>query len=90
MTTAPKDSQQYPDISQRTHSTGVTSVVISLITGPFLVTLMGVRALTDTLEQAGIVSEELFRGVRLPNLSHASSTESGAIDHPQDESAGNS
>ncbi|NEQ44478.1 MAG: hypothetical protein F6K00_13330 [Leptolyngbya sp. SIOISBB] len=38
------------------------------MTGPFLVTLMGVRTLADTLEQVGIVSEEFFRGVRLPNL----------------------
>ncbi len=68
MTTAPKDSQQSPSISQHTNTTGVSSVVISLITGPFLITLMGVRTLADTLEQVGIVSEEVFRGVRLPTL----------------------
>lgn len=68
MTTTPKDSQQSPGISQPKNIPGISSVVISLMTGPFLVTLMGVRTLADTLEQVGMISEEFFRGVRLPNL----------------------
>lgn len=79
MTTPPKDSQQSPSISQPKHSTGISSVVISLMTGPFLVTLMGVRTLADTLEQVGIVSEELFRGVRLPNLHTVPSNEDNSM-----------
>jgi hypothetical protein len=38
------------------------------MTGPFLVTLMGARALSDALTQLGLASEELFRGERLPIL----------------------
>ena len=68
MTTPSKDSQQNPETAQRLNSTGVSSVVISLMTGPFLVTLMGVRTVAEVLEQVGIASEELFRGVRLPDL----------------------
>jgi hypothetical protein len=68
MTPTPKDFQQNSESSQRVNSTGVSSVVISLMTGPFLATLMGARTLAEALEQLGIVSEELFRGVRLPSL----------------------
>lgn len=80
-----KDSQQYPDISHRTNSSGVSSMVVSLMTGPLLVTLMGARTLANTLEQVGIVSEEFFRGVRLPNLQNVHSIEVGAIDHTDSE-----
>jgi len=68
MTTASKDSQQFPTVSRQMNSFGASSVVISLITGPLLVTLMGARALAEALTQAGVASEELFRGDRLPNL----------------------
>lgn len=43
-------------------------MVISLMTGPLLVTLMGARALSEALTQLGLASEELFRGERLPTL----------------------
>ena len=39
---------------------GASSMVISLLTGPLLVTLMGARAVADALTQAGIASEEFF------------------------------
>lgn len=80
MTSAPKDSQQFSEVSNRVNSTGVSSVVISLMTGPLLVTLMGVRALADALEQVGVASEELFRGERLPNLQNVPSTAAGDVD----------
>ncbi|WP_272066374.1 hypothetical protein [Oscillatoria sp. CS-180] len=38
------------------------------MTGPFLVALLGARALSDVLTQLGLASEELLRGERLPNL----------------------
>lgn len=79
MTTTPKDSQQSPGVSQPVNSPGLSSVVISLMTGPFLVTLLGVRTLAETLEQLGFVSEEFFRGVRLPNLHTVPSNEDGNL-----------
>ncbi|MEM6835904.1 MAG: hypothetical protein AAF609_03530 [Cyanobacteria bacterium P01_C01_bin.120] len=68
MATGSKDSQQSPSVPQPTHISGASSVVISLLTGPLLVTLMACRTFADALTQAGIASEELFRGERLPNL----------------------
>ena len=50
------------------NSPGASSVVISLITGPLLVALIGARTVSDALTQVGLASEELFRGERLPNL----------------------
>lgn len=67
------------------NSTGVSSVVISLMTGPFLVTLMGARTLAEALEQIGIVSEELFRGVRLPSLHDMETTRERTIDDTDSE-----
>ncbi len=76
MTFAPKDSQQYSEVSQRLNSTSVSSMVISLLTGPLLLTLMGARVLSDGLTQVGIASEEFFRGERLPDLNYGSSSRS--------------
>lgn len=80
MTPAPKDSQQFPTVSRRMNRFSASSMVISLMTGPLLLTLMGVRALADTLTQAGVASEELFRGERLPNLQNVPS-----VDEPIDQ-----
>lgn len=66
--TAPKDSQQLSTVSERMNISGTPSVVISLMTGPLLIAVIGVRALSDALTQVGIASEELFRGERLPTL----------------------
>jgi|GEM_PF-2297651 len=80
MTTAPKDSQQFPAVSRRMNKLGASSMVISLLTGPLLVTLMGARAVADALTQAGIASEEFFRGERLPNLPNVPSPADEQID----------
>jgi hypothetical protein len=68
MTTAPKDFQHLSAVSEQMNISGAPSVVISLMTGPLLVTLIGARALSDVLTQVGLASEELFRGERLPTL----------------------
>jgi len=65
---------------------GASSVVISLMTGPLLVTLMGARALAEALTQAGVASEELFRGERLPNLSNVPSPADAPVDQVGNES----
>lgn len=41
---------------------------IGLVTVPALITLVGVKALADTVQNLGQWSEELFRGDRLPVL----------------------
>lgn len=45
-----------------------STMVVSIVTGPFLVGLIGIRAIADGLTQLGLASEELFRGERLPIL----------------------
>ncbi|MEM9003949.1 MAG: hypothetical protein AAGE59_10530 [Cyanobacteria bacterium P01_F01_bin.86] len=39
-----------------------------MMTGPFLLGLVGVRAIAAGLTQLGLASEEVFRGERLPIL----------------------
>ncbi|WP_204140022.1 hypothetical protein [Halomicronema sp. CCY15110] len=90
MTPTPKDFQQNSESSQRVNSTGVSSVVISLITGPFLATLMGARTLAEALEQVGIVSEEIFRGVRLPSLPDVPTARDRGMDDTDNDDAENS
>jgi hypothetical protein len=68
MTTAPKDSQQLPQIPNTMNSLGPPNVVVSLMTGTLLVTLAGARTLSEVLTQIGLASEELLRGERLPTL----------------------
>ncbi|WP_310429533.1 hypothetical protein [Chamaesiphon sp. VAR_48_metabat_135_sub] len=44
------------------------SVLVSLAAIPWLATIVTVRAASGFLEQVGLVSEEIFRGDRLPVL----------------------
>lgn len=56
-------------------------VAISIITAPFLLGLLGARAIAASLTQLGLASEEVFRGERLPVLSKVpgkSASSSGA------------
>jgi hypothetical protein len=66
MASTPKDSQYSSVIGEPMNRNPAPSVVLSVVTGPFLVVLLGARAIADTLTQVGIASEELFRGERLP------------------------
>ena len=43
-------------------------MIVSMVTGPFLLGLIGARAIADSLTQLGLASEEVFRGERLPIL----------------------
>jgi len=45
-----------------------TEMALSLLTVPFLVGLVGARSLQEGLISIGEVSEEVFRGSRLPLL----------------------
>ncbi|NBD33561.1 MAG: hypothetical protein GVY17_11495 [Cyanobacteria bacterium] len=45
-----------------------TEIALSLLTVPFLVGLVGARSLQEGLISIGEVSEEVFRGSRLPLL----------------------
>lgn len=47
---------------------GHPSLWVSLMTGPFLVSLVSAKLLSDWMQQVGFASEELFRGDRLPVL----------------------
>jgi hypothetical protein len=43
-------------------------VALSLATAPVLIALVGGNAIAQTLQDLGAMSEELFRGDRLPRL----------------------
>jgi hypothetical protein len=44
------------------------SVLLSLAATPWLLTIVTIQAASGFLEQLGLVSEEIFRGDRLPVL----------------------
>ena len=52
-----------------------SDIVLSLATCPFLVGLLGNKAINELLLEVGLYSEEIFRGDRLPmlNFPHNSS-----------------
>ncbi len=43
-------------------------MVLSMMTGPFLLGLMSAQAIAEGFAQIGLASEEFFRGERLPVL----------------------
>jgi hypothetical protein len=43
-------------------------LMLSLATGPLLLTVLGARAMTQLMQEVGQMSEEVFRGDRLPIL----------------------
>jgi hypothetical protein len=45
-----------------------TTFWLSLATSPFLLAYFGLRSISEGLIEAGIASEEVFRGDRLPLL----------------------
>lgn len=55
-----------------------SDVLISLATAPLLAALVGGRAIAKLMQDAGRLSEELFRGDRLPVLRMP------VIPHPED------
>jgi hypothetical protein len=50
-----------------------SSTWVSLATMPFLASLVGGQALASTIQAVGVLSEEIFRGDRLPLLDLSSS-----------------
>ena len=49
-------------------STLVSTLGLSLITSPFILTLLALQIFTETLIELGQASEEMFRAARLPTL----------------------
>lgn len=56
---------------------GVPTVLLSVMTGPLILGLIGAQAVADGLTQLGIASEEVFRGERLPNLPNFTRSSAG-------------
>ena len=54
-------------------STSDPKVLIGLVTLPVLIGMVGVRALAEGLRELGSLSEEIFRGDRLPLLEFSNS-----------------
>ena len=46
----------------------VSSLGLSLVTSPFILSLLALQIFTETLIELGEASEELFRSTRLPIL----------------------
>jgi hypothetical protein len=59
------------------------SLLVSLAATPLLMTIVTLKAASGFLEQLGLVSEEIFRGDRLPVL-HLPVIETPAIDQDRD------
>ena len=53
-----------------------TDALLSVMTVPLLMGLLGMRAMTDVMQGVGLVSEEIFRGDRLPVLKRVPSSDS--------------
>jgi hypothetical protein len=45
-----------------------TTVLLSVLTAPFLLTVIAIESLSNSLIELGQTSEEVFRGERLPVL----------------------
>lgn len=56
-------------------------ILVGLAVVPVLVGMIGVRAIADGLQELGSLSEEIFRGDRLPVLDISNSQNS---EHPYD------
>ena len=54
--------------------------LLSLATAPFLLGLLGMQTATNWLQAAGIASEEVFRGDRLPILTVLDSPDRESVD----------
>ena len=61
-----------PDLAPATDKS--VEVAVGLLVPPLLLGILVARALSDGLSQAGLASEQIFAGQRLPNLK---------IPHPQ-------
>jgi hypothetical protein len=59
------------------------SLLVSLAATPWLLTIVSLKAASGFLEQLGLVSEEIFRGDRLPVL-HFSTENTSLSDHHPD------
>ncbi|MGK7891226.1 MAG: hypothetical protein AB4042_18005 [Leptolyngbyaceae cyanobacterium] len=60
---------------------GTTSsgdALLSVMTVPLLVSLLGAKAMADVMKGVGGISEEVFRGDRLPLLNMMSSSDSSS------------
>ncbi len=65
------------------HSLKVSpSLIVSLVATPWLVTIATVQAANGFLEQVGLISEEIFRGDRLPVLHLPTNEVSVTVNHP--------
>lgn len=68
MSTPAEESQAPASFSWSIDKHWSPNVVLSMVTGPFLMGLIGAHALVEGLTQLGIASEEFFRGERLPSI----------------------
>ena len=55
-----------PDLAPATDKS--VEVAVGLLVPPLLLGILVARALSDGLTQAGLASEQIFSGQRLPNL----------------------
>lgn len=61
--------------SQSQNSNLAPELLLSLATAPLLLSLLAGRALFSTMKELGELSEEVFRGERLPTLMNPNASE---------------
>ncbi|MEB3233221.1 MAG: hypothetical protein VKJ64_19600 [Leptolyngbyaceae bacterium] len=59
-------------------TTSPVDALLSVMTVPLLVGLLGAKAMAEMMEGAGAASEEVFRGDRLPLLNNLASSNSSS------------
>ncbi len=72
MSSSDKPSPQ-PDVSSV--AVVASELLLGLATGPLLALLVGGKGLSQGLQEIGLMSEEIFRGDRLPLLSFPSTSD---------------
>ena len=64
----PPSEQSAPQVSTHAKPFVSPALLLSLATPPLLVALVGSKLVTEAVRELGLLSEEIFRGDRLPVL----------------------
>ena len=72
----PPSEQPAAQASSSTKPLVSPELLLSLATPPLLIALVGSKVLAEAVRELGLLSEEIFRGDRLPALHFPSTTQS--------------
>lgn len=80
----PPSESSMPQASTSTKSLVSPELLLSLATAPLLIVLVGSKVFTEAARELGLLSEEIFRGDRLPVLN----VPNNARSNPDDTASG--